>query len=163
MIFFELSDIISIIEICVNIALAFFLANFIQKNQVNSRTLKDYYIREMTNVHSELLKFLDDLDSNQINPQDVENCFFRLVANTNNLILCIEERYKLDSHTITQNILDLQSQIENDINFQTHYRANQGTNLTNNTINDIRTFRVNKLKTFHDLNNSINDYSKSLF
>lgn len=159
---FKVAEIISIIEIFVNVGLAIWLASFIQKQQLNSRTLKDYYIKEIDKSHEEISKYLDGLED-PINPQEVSKWFISCVARINNISKAIDARYNLDCNILVRNLISLQSIVESDVDFITSNRLNLSTSLTSHTIDEIRDFRANKVQIFHDCVAKINDYSKPLF
>lgn len=159
---FKVPEIISIIEIFVNVGLAIWLASFIQKQQLNSRTLKDYYIKEIDKSHEEISAFLDGLE-NEILPQDVSKYFISSVARINNIAKSIDARYNLDCDILVRNLISLQAIVENDNQFIIHNRFNIKTFLSANTIDEVRDFRSQKVQLFHDVVAHINDYSKPLF
>lgn len=160
---FNTSEIISIVEIIVNIFLAYLLANFIQRNQVNSRTLRDYYISQVNACFYDLKDVLNDLDQDLIKPRDISLKLINLALSTGNLAQAIDTRYKINSQQLVLDILDLQTTVEADVSFAQNYRQNLDTDLEYNTRVTIRTFRGNKLRLFHDLINKINDFKKGYF
>lgn len=157
---FEISDIISLIEIGVNILLALLIGYFIQRNQINSRTLKDYYIQEIAKLHDEIIQYLNTLDSSSIEPQIVTSWFRTRGAKANNLGEAIEKRYKVSCATLIQDLITLQGEVENDPNFSANYLTNTPTRLTNLTNININDYTGNNAKIFHELIGKVNDYSK---
>lgn len=159
---FKLSEAISIFDIVINILLVLFITNFIQKNQVNSRTLKDYYIKEIEKVHNEVILYLDKLEG-RIQPQDVTKWFISKVAMINNISSIIDSNYIIDSNELVRDLINLQSIVENDNSFTNNFRRNRTTRLTNNTVDEIRIFRAQKVRNFHNVVTKINGYNKSIF
>lgn len=159
---FSVSEVISICEIFVNVCLAIWLASFIQKQQLNSRTLKDYYIKEIDKAHEEISTHLDGLE-NSIFPQNESKWFVSVVARINNISTTIDIRYNLDCNILVRTIIELQDLVEADLQFAANNRSNCATSLTDQTIDDIREFRSKKILMFHEIIAKINDYSKPLF
>lgn len=163
MILFELSDIISIIEIVVNIFLAVMIGHYIQKNQINSRTLKDYYIQEIVKLQDEIINYLNVIEVTQIEPQIATSWFRSKSAKISNLASELNERYNIDCGLLVQDFIDLQNDVENDTNFIRNFIGNLQTRLTNSTIININEYRDNKTKVFHKLVGQVNDYSKKFW
>jgi len=161
--FFKVPEIIAIIDIVINTVLVIGLAIFIQKSQINSRTLKDYFIKELEKMHSELALFLDELEEGGIKPKEIQSSFFTKIAMTNNITKIIDVKYKIRSNELVINLQYLQTLVETDTHYNANFSRNKITVLTSNSIGDIRQFRASKIKIFHELIVRVNDSNKILF
>ncbi|WP_192820425.1 hypothetical protein [Rufibacter sp. LB8] len=155
---FKVPEIIAIADIFVNTLLVIALGFFIQKNQVNSRSLKDYFIKEVDKVHNDIITFLELLEGT-IKPKDTQNYFTLHTTKLNTITKIIDERYKIDSNILVRELLTLQLLIESDPRFIRNYSRNRNTNLSQNSVSEISYFRSTKLKLFHESIMKVNDYS----
>jgi hypothetical protein len=159
--FFRLSEIISIVDILINIILVLFIAHFIQRNQTNSRTLKDYFIKEVDKIHEEISNYLDSLEGN-LQPKSVNKWFTSRAAKINNIINAINSKYGINSMELVSDLICLQGIIESDVNFTRNFRMNSTTRLTNASLDEIQIYRSQKVKIFHEIITKINDHNKSI-
>ncbi|QMU28837.1 hypothetical protein [Adhaeribacter radiodurans] len=159
---FKVSELIAIIDIVVNAILIIGLGIIIQKNQINSRSLKDYFMNEVVKLHSDIIVFLDELEK-PIMPKDVEKKFVVNISKLNTITKIIDNRYSMDSNEIVRDFIKLQTQIENDNHYISNYLGNNLTSLTYNTASDVSQFRSTKLKLFHEVVVKVNDHSNLIF
>lgn len=156
------AEAIAISDIVINAVLIIGLANYIQKYQVNSRTLKDYFIKEIDKIHLELILFSEKMEDGNVVAQDVQNNFFRLVRKTTALTYLIDNKYKgSNAQQLVQNIVQLQYVVENDSTYIANYRTNNTFDFSPLTIDEIRFFAADSGKVFHELVVKVNNYSKN--
>jgi hypothetical protein len=158
---FKVSEFIAILDIVINAVLIIGLATLIQKNQVNSRSLKDYFMREMEKLQLNLTDFLEKLEDGNILPKDVQKWFFSSIAVTNNISKLIESKYKIKQPVLIQNLLEIQRIIESDAIYTANFHSNTSTVLDPLTIDSIRDFRSRKMKHYHEMILNINDFNKT--
>lgn len=158
---FKVSEFIAILDIVINAVLIIGLATLIQKNQVNSRSLKDYFMREMEKLQLNLTDFLENLEDGNILPKDVQKWFFSSIAATNNISKLIESKYKIKQPVLIQNLLEIQRIIESDAIYTANFHSNTSTVLDPLTIDNIRDFRSRKMRHYHEMILNINDFNKT--
>lgn len=158
--YIKVSEAIALLDIAVNIILVLGLAALIQKNQVNSRTLKDYFIKEVDKLNQGVAALLDELEKGGTRPKEIQGKFFNRMANTLSVTEIIDKRYRIDSEVLARNLRDLQDIIESDVNFSNNFRTNNRVRLSTNTLDDIGAFRSGKVKVFHEVIEKINDHTK---
>jgi hypothetical protein len=158
----KFSEAIAIADIIINATLIIGLACYIQKTQINSRTLKDYFIKEIDKLHKELNDYLDKLENGSLIPLDIQNSFFRMINKTNNISILIDRKYKgLNSSSLVRNLILLQQTIENDNVYQSHFNYNIIImSLSSTTIDEIRDFRVYNTGIYHEIIININNNNR---
>lgn len=159
---FEVSEFISICEILVNAILILWIAYFIQKSQVNSRTLKDYYISEVNNIKVEVSNYLDNVESSTVYPKEIQNWFFLKLAALRHINEILNSKYEIKSDIIISDLIDLQNIMEDDFEFLINYRRNNAFRFEELTLQMIRDFRAQKLQVFHQTIVLINDYNPKI-
>jgi len=161
---FELADLINIIGLAINIVCLFLVAVFFQNYQVNSRTLKDYYIDEFDLVSKDFLSFIEKLEKSNIKPQESQYDFQGHIATFNNLNIILQNQYKIDFSNVITDILYIQTTVEDDTNFLTNYLSNTTTSLESSTILSLNDFRNdNYKKVQYQIINKINNHKVNIF
>lgn len=162
--YLEVGDIINIIGILINLICVILIAVFFQNIQVNSRTLKDYYIKEFDDKIKEVSIFLLDIEANTLNPKDVVAKFINHIASLNNLSLILSKQYKINIDHFLQGLVVLQRIIEDDVNFANNFAINSETSLLPETQNDIKSYRIEELESeIYTIVNSINNHKTNIF
>lgn len=162
--YFEIADIINIAGLFLNLGCLFLVAIFFQNIQVNSRTLKDYYIQEYDTASKDLLSFISVVEKGNILPEDVKFDFIGHVATLNNISVILANNYKIDFNVNNSKIIFLQRLVEDDPNFQANFSTNRLTSLDIATLSELNDFRTNTYKTVQYLTiNDINNYKINIF
>jgi|GEM_PF-2596446 len=164
MVFFEISDVVNIISIIINLISVFFVAVLFQNIQVNSRTLKDYYIKEIDEILKKILQFLKSLEENDEHPQGIHNEFINYISLLNNISKILSNQYNIDLNPLISAFAVIQQNVEDDNNFTTNYSSNMPVNLEQNTITAIKNYRFDRLeKDIYDTILKINNYKINVF
>ena len=162
--YFEVADVINIISMFLNIAILIMVAIFYQNIQVNSRTLKDYYINEFNLRLKELVIFIIDVEEGAIYPKITRNKFFNHISTFNNLSSALIEQYDININGMIVHILAMQGQVEDDPNFSINFDQNLLTSLNIEVVEFIRNKRTDQLeKDLYHTINLINNKKNNVF
>lgn len=162
--YFEVADIINIVSIFLNIIILILVAIFFQNIQVNSRTLKDYYIKEYDFRIKELFTSLIELENGAIFPKKFRSNFFNHVSAFGNVREALLDQYDIDINNVIINILSVQQSFEDDPNFSNNFENDSETFLNQETIDFIRNKRTDQLeKNLYQIVNKINNKKTNIF
>ena len=162
--FLEVADIINIVSIILNIIILILVAIFIQNIQVNSRTLKDYYIKEYDFQIKELFFSLIKLENGTVQPKTLRSNFFNHISAIDNIRKALSEQYNIDINNVIINILVVQQSVEDDPNFSSNFENDNETILNHDTIDFIRNKRTGQLeKNLYQVVNKINNKKTNVF
>ena len=163
MIVFEIADIINIIGLIFNLASVFFIAIVFQNIQINSRTLKDYYIKEIDDTLKKILSFIRSLESSTLKPQDIKRDFINHVSLINNIAIMTSQQYGINLNPIITGFLSIQQKVEDDNNFLTAYSTNTDIVLEDSTIQELQNYRYDQLeKGIYETISNINNHKIKL-
>ena len=147
---FQLSDLINIISIAVNIILTLIIVYVVQKNVNNKRVLKDHYINEIKVIREEFRNHLNSLYAGKLCPKNIIPWYKLMSIKLYDLAIDLNDTYcsRLDIFNEYQNTLrDLITE-SNDFNIQ----FNNSTLVVSPKLkNDIIKFQQNNSKTFNEL------------
>lgn len=159
MIVFEIADIINIIGLIFNLASVFFIAIVFQNVQINSRTLKDYYIKEIDDTLKKILLFIKHLESSRLKPQDIRRDFINHVSLINNIDIMTSHQYGINLNAIITGFLSMQQKVEDDNNFLVAFSSNTDIVLEDVTIQELQNYRYNQLeKAIYETISNINNH-----
>lgn len=163
MVVFEVADIINIISIIFNLLSVFFIAIVFQNIQINSRTLKDYYIRETDETLKKILIFVKNLESSKLKPRNTQKDFMNHVSLINNIGNMTIKQYNISLYPIITDFLVLQQKVENDNNFKAAFNLNTEIDLEDLTIQELQNYRYNQLeKGIYDTVSKINNHKLNI-
>ncbi|WP_343662979.1 hypothetical protein [Chryseobacterium mucoviscidosis] len=164
MVTFEIADIINIVSIFFNLLSVFLVAVIIQNIQINSRTLKDYYIKEIDDILKKILLFIKNLEESSIEPQKVQKEFTNYTSLLNNVSEATRSQYNYSlTNSIIIDFLAIQQTVNDDLNFVNAWSNNTPTTLDQQTIDDLKNYRYDKLeKGVYETIMYINNYKLSI-
>lgn len=159
MIVFEIADIINIVGLIFNLFSVFFIATVFQNIQINSRTLKDYYIKEIDDTLKKILIFIKNLESSTLKPQEIRRDFINHVSLINNIGNMTYQQYGINLNPIINDFLSVQQKVEDDDNFLNAFSSNNSIVLEDATIQDLQNYRYNQLeKGIYETISNINNH-----
>lgn len=143
------SDLIGILEICVNIFLAIGVIIYFQKKNENQRHLKNYFIETVKDIQSDYYIFINDVLDGKLSSRDIINWFSKASQNLSELEKFIKEELNISDQTLGIQSRLLMQKITNSADFNDQF-SNSNYLPEKTTKNDItlfhKTFRLKVLK-----------------
>lgn len=149
--------IISTCSILVTAGVSIWIVRVIQRKITNERCIKDYLIREISNVQNEYRKQIEIIINAKENPRHCHIVLNELSCKINDIINLAKKCYKIDASSLISYYTGIQMMIEDDDGFTRVYRKDCHFNLTEKTISELYNFEANKGHVFYDIIYIIND------
>lgn len=164
MILFDVSDIVAIIGISANILCVIIIASYIQSSQVASRSLKDFYIKEVNDLLQQINNQLSLLVRQSGKPKSIQHEFKNYVSRLNNLDIVLNKQYNVSVNPIIIKYLELQKELEDSEVFTQNYKSNKGISLTDHLIEVCNEFRYDFFeKRMYEVIIDVNNFKFSYF
>ncbi len=154
---FSSSDIINIINIIVTTATTIIIVVIVTKKITDDRVLKNHLISEINGIRLEYRDFLKNISTGKITPKTVSPWFKLMNIKTQDLMMLIEEKYKIDKSVLSPFQLELLMLITEMDEFNSAYSSNDAISLNPSSLNRIIKFQQNYSNRFNKLIVSIND------
>jgi hypothetical protein len=151
------SNWIQIAGIIVNACLAIWIVCTIQKNINNKRVLKDHFIDEIKSIRNDYRKFLSDLYTSHINPQNALSWFKLMSIKIDDLMSLIGPRYNVDERLLNPYQNELRKIITENKDFIDQFKADKGINFSNDSKKEFIMFQQNFNHLFNEIIIKIND------
>lgn len=153
---FDTSNWIDLIGIIVNATLAYWIVRTIQNKLTNKRILKDHFISEIKEIRAEYKGFLNNLYSNNTQPQRVIPWFKLMNIRVADLMALIKEKYKIDEKKLKPYQNDLRELITNNNDFIEQFK-NDTVIFSEASRNELIKFQQMHNKLFNEIIIAIND------
>lgn len=121
----ELSEFLSIVEICVTILVGYYLSHWVSVRDSQTRALKDYYIEMLKSIRIEVDNFFNNLLADKLTPQKIASWYGshqdELTRFDNGLRMALPINKRLLSDVIN----DIHEQITGSDDYNDKYRKNK--------------------------------------
>lgn len=153
----EASDWIDICGILVNAILGLWIVLTIQNKLTNKRVLKDHFIGEIKDISLEYKDCLERLYSNSLLPSDVIPWFKLMNIKINDLMIFLDNTYKIELDLLQPYQTTLRDLITNNVDYINNYQSNNPIVLSSASKLDFIKFQQDNNKIFNDLIIKINN------
>lgn len=157
------SEIISIVEIFVNVLLTIWIISVLQKNLNNERVLKNHFIEEIKLIREDYRRQMTSLYSNSTHSTKITPWFKLMNIKVNDLMLLIEKKYNVDKSILLPYQQDLRELITNNEDFIESYSKKGKVVFSNASKNSLIVFQQKHNKLFNKIILGINDYTSGYF
>ncbi len=152
----ESADWIALFGVAVNAGLAYWIVRTIQNKLTNKRVLKDHFISEMKDIRTEYKNCLNNLYSNNTNPQRIIPWFKLMNIRVNDLMILINQKYKIDIKKLEPYQNELRELITNNNDFINQFR-NDKVVFSEASRSELIKFQQTHNKLFNEIIIAIND------
>lgn len=153
---FDTSNWIDLIGIIVNAGLAYWIVRTIQNKLTNKRVLKDHFINEIKEIRAEYKGCLNNLYSNNTNPQRIIPWFKLMNIRVADLMVLINEKYKIDEKKLKPYQNELRELITNNNDFINQFK-NDKIVFSEASRSELIKFQHTHNKLFNEIIIAIND------
>lgn len=153
---FDTSNWIDIIGIVVNAGLAYWVVRTIQNKLTNKRVLKDHFINEIKDIRTEYKNCLTNLYSNNTHPQRIIPWFKLMNIRVNDLMILINQKYKIDLKKLEPYQNELRELVTNNNDFIGQFKKEKIT-FSEASRSELIKFQQTHNKLFNEIIIDIND------
>lgn len=114
---FEVADGIALFGIIVNAGLAYWIVQTIQNKLTNKRVLKDHFINEIKEIRNDYKTCLNNLYSNNAQPERIIPWFKLMNIRVNDLMFHIHQKHRIDKKKLDPYQNELRELITNNNDF----------------------------------------------
>lgn len=150
-------NIITLIGILVNAALAVWIVNSLQSNQKNKRFLKDHLIQEIKDLRCEYRKFLSELYSGHLKPKQILPWFKLMNIKIQDTMDIVNQKYKVEKGFLKCYQMELRELVTELKEFNANFKNNDSLRLNENSLKEIIKFQQDYNSRFNSLIIQIND------
>lgn len=148
---------VDIIGIFVTAGVSIWIVKTIQKRLNNERSIKDYFIGEVSVIQNEYRNLLSSVMSSKESPKMLKVKFNNLNAKVNSLMKLLATKYKIQENLLAEYQTQLPMIIEDDRGYTSVYRKDSRFTLTQKTMNAIYKLDRENSHLFYDIIVTIND------
>ncbi len=152
----ESADWIALFGVAVNAGLAYWIVRTIQNKLTNKRVLKDHFISEMKDIRAEYKNCLNNLYSNNTNPQRIIPWFKLMNIRVNDLMTLINQKYKIDIKKLEPYQNELRELVTNNDDFINQFKKEKIT-FSETSRSELIKFQQTHNKLFNEIIIAIND------
>ena len=153
----EIIDIIvNVLGIFVTAGVSIWIVKTVQKKLNNERSLKDYFISEVSNIQTEYRNLISSVLSSKESPKLLQVKFYNLGAKVNSLMGLLEQRYSIPRDLLYEYQITLRMIIEDDEGYTSVYRRDSRFTLCPNSIAAIYNLDNQNIHLFYDMIIKIN-------
>jgi|GEM_PF-7071140 len=133
------------ITLPVGISLCAFILSILTLLVLNPRSekkknLKTHFIGEVKDIRKSYNDYINKIICGNVLPREIDEVFRALNANLSNLMILLNEKFKVDKDYLTEYHLRIQTMIANDLNYTSAYKENRPFTLEVSSLRDIQTF-----------------------
>jgi hypothetical protein len=150
------SDWIELTAIIVNMGLTYWIVKTIQNKLTNKRVLKDHFINEIKDIRNEYKSCLNNLYSSNTHPQRVIPWFKLMNIRVNDIMILINEKYKIDIKKLEPYQNELRELVTNNNDFIAQFK-NEKIAFSEESRSELIKFQQTYNKLFNELIIGIND------
>ncbi len=153
----DMSNIIDVASIIVNILLTYYIVNTLQEKVGNKRIQKNYYLDETREIQKEYKTFIAKLTNDSIKASEVMEWFKSFTIKSNDLLEEIGDLYSIDKNSLHPILVNLRKLIDDMPDFQQNFNKKSYWKLAAHSRNQIIEFQKNKNTIFSNILMSINN------
>lgn len=153
---------VDIINILVTASVSIWIVKTLQMKLNNERSLKDYFISEISNIQGEYRNLISSVLSGKESPKMLKIKFSNLEAKSNSLMLLLEQKYKIPQNSLYQYQINLRMIIEDDPAYTKVFRVDSKFTLTEESVKAIYSLDRENAHIFYDIIVKINSNGISL-
>lgn len=139
------------LSIVVTAFMAVWVVHSVQKKIDNERTLKDHFAHEVIELRKDTRDFMSKVINGEINAKEIKRRHYRLSSHINDLLLLLNQKYKIDKKyfkAYRQNVMKI---IEKDEHYTHAFNENQIVMLTDETVQNLYEVEKNNDRKFNDV------------
>lgn len=148
---------VDLLDIVVTTLVSIWIVKTIQKKLNNERSIKDYFISEVSVIQNEYRTLLSNVMSSREIPKLLKVKFNNLNTKVNSLMKLLSTKYAIPANMLAVYQTQLQMIIEDDMGYAKAYRQNSRFTLTQKTMNAIYKLDNENNHLFYDIIVKIND------
>lgn len=118
----DLSDFLSIIDICITLLIGYFLSHWMSVRDSRTRALKDFYIEQLIKIKNETDSFFNDVFAGKLNSREISDWY----GKHQNECFCFDEGLRMALPINKKNINDVVNDIHETITgsdyFNDHFK-----------------------------------------
>lgn len=132
----DLSHYIDIASIIIQVFLAFFLAFIIQNNVNDRRSLKDYFVKEVSDAKKSYSGFLDEIRDGKLSSKEINTRFKQYSMSFNQLGYFLKSEMDIQTNQIQKQNREIHKIVTNSLEFNNQFSENE-VNLEQREIKDM--------------------------
>lgn len=148
---------VDIVGIFITAGVSIWIVKTIQKRLNNERSIKDYFIGEVSVIQNEYRNLLSSVMSSKESPKMLKVKFNNLNTKVNSLMKLLAAKYKIQENLLAEYQTQLPMIIEDDRGYTSVYRQDSRFTLTQSTMNAIYKLDRENGHLFYDIIVKIND------
>lgn len=143
--------VIAVINILITAFVAIWVVENVQKKLNDESALKEYFLKELLQLRTDIRKFFDDILANKIDAQTIKREHHVLCMRSIDLLNTMNTKYGIDKNSLSVFGFSLMKIIESDKNYEESFFSKQELPLKQTTVAKLHKIRTENDHLFNDI------------